>query len=353
VIPRIEWNVISRSELADHAHLSEAVYGPCAVSNIEHLAWKFLSNPEGPALAATLRDTGGLIGRLVAMPRRFVQRDAEVRAAYLVDLVIHPRARGVASLAALVGALDRLQGFDCLLVTPNEIGAAVWRDLAKLPIRGSLEAFAFPLRPMSLLSRRVRSRFLGRLIAVDRAWSSAATTLSRTGETELEWKKELPNAEDLQSLVAEEENSWRGERSRGFLAWRFLDSPVFRYELSFLWKAGKLVGWVATRGAEFENYRCFFIVDCISSRRMNGRERLSLRRAMLGRAAEQEFDLVLNLVSSSEVMPPDSCTGLPFLRIRQKWLPHGTPIFLRWSSAEQKLAKLPVPRMSLADLDIF
>ena len=147
---------LSRAEYGDHA----------AVSQENHLRWKFMENPQGPSVGIHLYKDEQLVGRLVAMPRDFLYRGRTYKAAYMADLVVEREYRGMLPLLQLMQGLKQLSGFDFIAVTPNPAGAEVWEKFAKMPAHFDLAVAALPLRPA-----RVQVRTRRRAAATQLSWS--------------------------------------------------------------------------------------------------------------------------------------------------------------------------------------
>ena len=117
---------VDASHIPLYEDLSRSVYAEAAVCKADHLRWKFLDNPQGPSLGVHLFAADLLVGRFVAQPRIFEAPGRFMRAAYIVDLVMHPEFRGMGALLLLMNGMKNLREFfDFVFVTPSASGMPV------------------------------------------------------------------------------------------------------------------------------------------------------------------------------------------------------------------------------------
>jgi hypothetical protein len=159
---------IGDKHIGPYVQLSRAEYGDAAaISQPNHLRWKFIENSQGPSVGIHLDNGAELVARLAALTQQFVHRGKLYRAAYIMDFLVHPQERGMISFFELVAGLKQLSGFDFfLIVAPNSPGAAVWDKLVKMPRWFNLDVAVTPLRPAALLQSagKLRSGALAQLL---------------------------------------------------------------------------------------------------------------------------------------------------------------------------------------------
>ncbi len=249
-----------------YIQLSRAEFGDgAAVSQANHLRWKFIENPQGPSTGIHLYRNGELVARMVALSRQFLYQGRIYKAAHIVDFLVHPKERGMNSLLQLVVGLKRLSGFDFLLImAPNPAGAAVWEKFVKMPGHFDLDVAVAPLRPAALLGSAGKLHCGAFAPVLDWPWRlvlGAATRLRdpfSRGQVDTEW----PHPSEFERMLSGDwGNRVFGLRSAEYLAWRYRRSPVFRYNVSFLREGGELVGYFVTRRTVYNGIDCLFIVD--------------------------------------------------------------------------------------------
>lgn len=228
---------IGDDHIEPYARLSRAEYGDeAAVSQVSHLRWKFIENPQGPSMGIHLYRQGELVARMVALTRQFVHRQKCYKAAHIVDFLVHPNERGMASLLQLVVGLKRLSGFDFLLITaPNAAGATVWEKFLKMQGSFDLDVAVAPLRPAAALESTGKFRSGPFAPILDWPWRlfiGATTWLgSRLGDAQIETK--WPQASELEQMlladwgIASSDSVPRSSLTGATGAVRFFDTKCF------------------------------------------------------------------------------------------------------------------------------
>ena len=348
---------VEERHIVPYADLSRSEYGESAASSHEHLRWKFLQNPYGRAKGIHLYRDGLMVGRLVAQPRVFLRRAVPVTAAYMVDLLIHPEHRGMVQLVKLVGALGRLrEDFACVLVTPNPAGIVVWEKLVKLHARFDLGVHVVPLRPTRIAARRWWRRGAFFAPAADAAWRATATgfALLAGGQRKLRFDTEWPADAELDALLAAGSDApLAGRRDRAFLDWRFRRSPVFRYDLTFIRKQERLVGYVATRRTVHDGYDTRFVVDAYAQREMTADDWKTVAWRLVGNELQRDGAELLMILGNTARGPLAMLARPPFVRVPEKLVPQRTPVFADWWTPAPLDFTAESLELTLADCDMF
>ena len=336
---------LSRAEYGDHA----------AVSQENHLRWKFMENPQGPSVGIHLYAGEQLVGRLVAMPRDFLYRGRTYKAAYMADLVVEREYRGMLPLLQLMQGLKQLSGFDFIAVTPNPAGAEVWEKFAKMPAHFDLAVAALPLRPARVADTSGKLKF-GRLAplvdwpanALLRGFGGLAS-LFVGGELEARW----PDAIELDSLFATVagEDKATGRRDAAFLEWRFRRSPVFRYGTLFLRDRGELAGYVVMRHSEYGGYQCNFIVDAFARPDLTARLWRALRLRAIRDSAREGVEMAM-AIGNLKCGALAKLARPPFFAIPARFLPRVMKLYAQWLTAPEFSFQPEAFTLSLGDCDI-
>jgi hypothetical protein len=349
---------VEEAHIAPYAALSRSVYGDAAISDPVHLRWKFLANPQGPSRGIHLYRDGALVARLVAQPRVFQSAAGSAKAAYMVDLVVHPEHRGMASLLALLGNIRHLSAdFELVVVTPNDAGMQIWENFVKLPARFDLGVYVVPFRPMRAAARTVAGSVpIGfAALAADALWREllrSAGALQRSGSLQLEfaWPGEAELAE-LLSVTASDPTT-AGVRDAAFIDWRFRQSPVFRYEVAFVRKHERLTGYVATRRTVYGGYDTRFVVDAFGpqlTRADWSAVRWKLARRELARGGAE----LLMVLGNTRCGALASLARFPFVAVPASRLPQPTTLFAAWSGPPRFNFAPESFAVTLADCDMI
>ena len=325
---------VGEEHIEPYARLSRVEYGDqAAVSQVNHLRWKFIENPQGPSVGIHLYKHGELVARMVALTRQFVHRQKRYKAAHIVDFLVHPNERGMASLLQLVIGLKQLSGFDFLLImAPNAAGAAVWEKFVKMHGYFDLDVAVAPLRPAAVLqtSGKLRSGPLAPI--VDWPWRlfiAAATWLgSRSGNALIE--TEWPETSELeQMLSADWGDRVIGLRSAAFLQWRYRRSPVFRYKVFFIREKGILRGYFVTRRAVYDGMDCLFIVDAFGRPELRAEAWRTASLANISQASRDGAEMAI-ILGNTGWGPLCASRTVPLFAVPPRYLPRKTTVYAQW-----------------------
>lgn len=329
---RIEY--LGNEHMAPYAALSRIEYGEsAAVANERHLRWKFLENPQGRSTGVHLYEGGELVGRMVALARGFVHRHKRYCAAHVVDLLVHPRIRGMSALLQLVQGLRSIQGFDFyLIMAPNPAGAAVWEKFWKMPACFELDVSVAPLRPAALLQSRRKLPSWFPANVVDKTWGVCMRTgnILRRSFGSLEIDRQWPSSSELEKLSrADWGDRVTGIRSPEYLNWRYKGSPIFSYEPFFLRRKGDLLGYVIMRRDVHDGLDCLFVVDSLALPDESGIAWRCVTMPALSSASADGAHMGM-VMGNSRLAPVSELSTVPFLSVAKNLLPRKTTVYAEW-----------------------
>jgi hypothetical protein len=323
---------LTEAHIEPYARLSRTEYGDAApVAQPAHLRWKFLDNPHGPSTGLHVYGNGELVGRLVAMSRRFVHGGRTYTGAHLVDLLVHPDHRGVTPLLRLADGLKQLSGYDFVLsVSPNQ--PEITETFFKIPARFDLNVALVPLQPARLLGARDGRAAAVFAALIDRPWRllltgyAAIAAAVRGGSLSTVW----PEDRELDELLAA---SWDpdviGERTALFLDWRFRRSPIFKYDVNFMRQSGRLTGYVVTRRTVYRGYDCRFIVDAFTRREAARKAGTKATLSTVRQAARDGAEMAM-IVGNARCGPLAAACPLPFVMVPARLQPRNTTVYAKW-----------------------
>jgi hypothetical protein len=292
---------------------------------------------------------------MAATPRRFLQEGKTYTAAYIVDLLVHRKYRGMIALLQLVEGLEKLSGFDFVMVImPNQAGSELWEKFVKLPKHFELDVAVVPLRPAKMLrnlSRRVPS-FTTHI--PDLFWRGAVAGLSTLGTfssrntVQTTW----PCAYEIEDMLSA---TWGelafGERTPAFLEWRFRRSPVWKYDICFLRDHGRLSGYFATRRTVYNGYDCRFVVDAFGRPELKRGKWASVLRRLSWCEALEHAEVIM-LIGNNSSGPLWAVPPVPFLTVPHRFLPRNTTVFAKWLSKPAFSFRPGAFHLMLADSDL-
>ena len=218
--------------------------------------WFYVGNPLGAARAflveASTPDGGQPVGTCGLGARRLMRRGQGLRAGLLADFALDAGHRTVLPGIMLQRALaaHARAHFDLTYAFPNNAALGI---LSRIGYRllGRTGRYVRPLRMDSLLRRYLRSRPLARAAAIVPnallAWTDQAKAATVPRRLRLLWTRD-PDArfDDLWGRAGSR-HAFVGERTVGFLRWRFTERPGLPGDLAALVDAesGALLAYAA------------------------------------------------------------------------------------------------------------
>jgi hypothetical protein len=320
-----------------YQRLSKLEYGEAAaVSQANHLRWKFIDNPQGHSIGIHLYKDGNLVARMVALAKQFLYQGNVFKAAHIVDFLVHPEVRGMQSLLQLVRGLKQLTGFDFLLVmAPNQAGAAVWEKFVKMRGYFDLDVVVAALRPAALLQSTGKLRTGVLAPVLDIPWRSLMSAASMFGGSPAQFRidPQWPAEAEIDSMFAADDWGDRvvGVRSAEFIEWRYRRSPVFRYKVFFLRIKGELKGYFVTRRTIYDGIDCEFLVDAFGSPQLTASSWGAVARREIS-TASRDGATVAMILGNTGWGPLSALNRLPFLTVPPRLLPRKTTVYAEWLS---------------------
>lgn len=351
----LQIETVQEGHIDPYVRLARSEYGDDAPDAIAaHVRWKFLDNPQGTSTGIHLYRRGELVGRMIASPRKFLHAHKTYTAAYIVDLLVHREHRGMIGLLQLVDGLNRLAGFDFILIPlPNPAGLTVWKDFVKLPECFELDVAVVPLRPAKLFAngRRVAGGVVSAFDIPWRGFIGALSTLRTVlgGEAcETKW----PATADVESMFsADWGNRVVGERTPAFLEWRFRRSPLWKYDISFVRDQGQLAGYLVSRRTNYRGCDCCFVVDAYGHPELRRQQWSAVVRRTVAREARDGAAIIM-LVGNTCWGSLSAVAGLPFINVPGRFLPRRTSVVAKWLTEPAFAFRPETLYLTLADCDL-
>jgi len=341
-----------------YVELSRSEYGDsAAVSDPAHLRWKFLDNPQGPSVGIHLYDGGCLVGRMVALVRTFQYRGKLYKSGHVVDLLVHPKVRGMMALLKLVQGLKNLTGFDFyLIMAPNPAGAAVWDNFWKMQKCFDLNVLVAPLRPATIAESLGKLRTGPLQTTFDMSWQAVVHMLNgahRIGGL-VQVDRSWPNSAELEALTTNSTDGNRatGHRTPGYLDWRYRRSPVFQYEIVFLRQDGQLVGYLVTRRTIYDGLDCLFIVDAFGLPQVSSRAWMNALSEPLAGALTNRVHMAMTM-GNAALNPLSSLRRLPFFSVPARLLPRKATVYAEWITTPAFDFNQQTMYIALGDSDVI
>lgn len=347
---------VGEAHIDPYVRLATEEFGSAmAVAQASHLRWKFLGNPAGPATGLHLYSEGELVGRYICWPRHFRLGQKTYRAAIALDTLIARSHRRLSVLLQLLSGLKRVSGFDLLLsIAPNEAGWQVSKKFAAIPECFDLDVAVAPLGPAAILHARGTLPSRGLAKAIDWPWRTLLAPITSLGGRFGRYtaSDRWPGRSDVDALFAAgSDGRMTGDRSYDFLDWRFRQSPHFKYELQFLYDGRDLVGYLATRRANYDSYDCRFIVDAFGLPSLTRSDWSAAVRPLLAREARGGADMSM-LLGTADCGSLSAVLMPPFMRVPARFVPRRMTVFGKWLSEPGPALDQESLYLTLADYDV-
>jgi hypothetical protein len=345
---------VNESHIAPYAELSTIEFGPDApMSRPDHLRWKFLANPAGPSMGSHLYSDGRLVGRIVGWPRLLAHDGTDYRAGMGTDLLIHQDHRQPASLVQLFKGNQQFDFDLWLSVAPNAIGWQLSKKYGRMPEVFDLDVAVLPLKPLDIL--RTRRSGVPRVVAkaIDGGWRWTLAALASVNwcGSRCSISDQWPEPTALGAFAGIGRDFVVGKRDYAFLDWRFRQGPVFKADVSFLYRGDSLVGYLAIRRMDYLGLDCSFVVDAFGLPELTPRDWGAAIRSLISREARNGSQMIAVIGNGScPLLSP--LVRLPFIRIPRSRLPRRLTVFAR---PRPGLDLKPDDRnfhMTLADYDV-
>jgi hypothetical protein len=306
--------------------------------------WRHLEAPNGPSTSVELVDDGTSVGRMWIQVHDWCVGGRTVRAANPVDFLIREDHRSLPTFLRLFKSTMREAEARSNLVyhTSNPVTDDLYRKLVKLTPVAELDGALLPIRAASL-ARSATAVYLGRfgrlLDAVSALIPRALARLARVSGLWLDpYAAPAEQAEVVCQLRKDERVC--ATRSEEWRSWRFKGAGAIKYEVLWVRRHGRVIGYVVTSDRDLDGVRGRFVVDLVlPSGRASWAVALWLQLA--GRAAVAGRDALFFFYNRSNPRLA-ALARMPLITVNRSRLPQRVPVFVR-------APKDPAPGVTAAD----
>lgn len=234
--------------------------------------WLFERNPnrdpQGPSFWVCERD-GAIVGQQGSIPVALKVGEAEQRAAWLIDWMVHPdwRLKGVAPalIAAYVNSTDIAFGLSLEALPYRTVKRSGWQDLGKMSL------FVRALDPQACAQVLNLSPRLARLAPQALVGGSAQVAGRVAGALAglaIEPVATFDERIDGVWAAANRDYPIIVKRDFAYLRWRFDDGPHRPlYERYYFKRKGEVVGYAVARVANWRGHRIVRVIDYFAQRK--------------------------------------------------------------------------------------
>ena len=234
--------------------------------------WLFERNPHRdasrPSIWLCKRD-GVVVGQQASIPVLLKANELQFRAAWLIDLMVHPawRLKGIAPALTAAHAKNNevILGLGLEDTVYRSFRRSGWTDL------GTLLLFVRPLDPRACAEGLNAPKLLANLVprVLTRGTASIMGKVSG-GLTRISFEpiQQFDERVDGACAAATRDYPLLVKRDFASLRWRFDEIPYHaRYERYYLVRRGKVIGYVVMRCGNWHGYTVARVVDYMSERR--------------------------------------------------------------------------------------
>jgi hypothetical protein len=349
-------------EAFEEAHLKEFIklshveYGKSPTADIDHIAWKHLRAPLGPSTYIRLVANGGnTVGRVMLQPRQVNTASGQFPVSLITDGLIDTEFRSTpTNFINLINTAGNVPAFSFVCHTSNEVTEPLYRKLFRFPQPFSLSGYGFPVRLAGFFLKfsRLRLSILDWLILPLR-WLVGLLAFIMFWASKLNLSERLPDDDRLALLCSKSLNE-SGPffvRNQSFLKWRFKDAPEWSSEVYCIEREGEFFGYLVMRRFELDGLNYLAVADFLIDPALTIFERLAIRSWLILEALKSGVDALFTMINPKNIIARKGI-GFPLMCIPDKFLPHGTPIFM-WTRKGKScdFDKVESTYMTLADLD--
>ena len=233
--------------------------------------WLYERNPHrapaGPTLWLCKRD-GVVVAQQASIPFVLKVDDAEHRAAWLIDWMVHPdwRLKGVspALFAANASTADIMLGLGLEDMAYRSVRRAGWLDAARLSL--FVRAFDPDACAKLLKLPELLGKLVPRAILAGSAYVAGRLAAGMSGVA-LEPVAAFDERIDVLWRTAKQDYRVVARRDFAAVRWRFDEGPHQRlFDRWYLKRRDAVIGYAVTRTAVWKGYRIARFVDCFAER---------------------------------------------------------------------------------------
>jgi hypothetical protein len=356
-LAKVVVGLFTEEDLSDYIELSQTEYESSITMDVDHIRWKHLDSPHGASTYIRLVVGDKVVGRALLQPRLIQTKTGQYSTACVADVLIDPLHRSPpTNFINLTNTSANISKFSSVFHTANERTEPFYHKLFRLPNPFSLRGYVLPTRVAGIFLKIIGYRinaldwFLFPFLYLIRFVAVVMISIVK-----IDIIKKLPNDANLSeiSLKLLDDSGPLLTRTKSFLKWRLIDAPLWNANVYCIERKGQFLGYIATRVLDLNGLKHLVLIDFLVDTDISFFDRFALRLWLIRQAILSDVDALFTMINPMS-KAAHTCVGFPMIRIPDKFLPHGTPIFFRANSDENKNVETDrMTHMTLADIDYF
>jgi hypothetical protein len=339
VSTRIVVDTASDERLRRFVELSATYYSTDAAIDPTVVAWRHLQAPTGPSTTVELVDGDETVGRMWIQTHEWSVRGVPVTAANPIDFLIREDHRRLPAFMSLFKSTmaEAQRRADLVFHTSNPLTDDLYRKLMKLTPVTELDGAVVAVRPFATAEAAgvFRAGVFGR--ALDSVCAAALRIIAKAAGISGVRLSSAPSR-DQQDRVASSlamDEAVCATRSGEYREWRFRGAGSIRYDVHWVTRRGKTLGYVVTTDRDIDGVRGRFVVDLVMPGSPSRLTIVLMWLRLAGIAAGQRRHALFFFYNRKNPRLA-RLAGLPLVTVSRDRLPQRVPVFVRPSrSAEQ------------------
>lgn len=345
----IEVDRFTQNECEKYITFSQEYYSSVETINLEYINWKFFKNFENKSWHLKCIKDNEIIGRAVLNERELNIKKISYSVTQVTDLLASPKLKNAATFFSLIKNYKSLNT-DGVIHTSNESSDILYSKLFKFKKILSLSGCGFPIKLNKIISiKLLKLPLLALSFFYVKTIKILLSLAGFFGNMEV---SNYRNYSEIEALLDEFESKNKNfKRNKNFIEWRYFNG-LHEYKSRIIRINNKVCGYYCYRLNRYKNINFMIIMDIMMSREIKGYELRMVKLAIIKDAIESDSDAVFGLFNLDN-MASKFLSKFPFIKISDKILPHGTPIYMSSMSEGISLIDLSDMYFSLSDLDYF
>lgn len=327
---------------------SKLFYSDKNATDLELIKWKFVNSQSNNSYHLTLNDDQGSVkGRAVLNERFLNVSNVKSLLTQVTDLLVV--GSDLKSFITIIKNYKILKNA-CVIHTSNLNSEKIYLKFFKFKKLLSLSAFALPVRLDNFFPNLLKLAIFKFFFSI---YSFVIFTIFSIINALNNVRFQVLNSQEISSRDFEYFSVYQTSllKTSETIRWRYFDSP-YNYQIFRIYLSNIDIGFIVTRQATLNGLTFLIIMDFVPNQKLSFIALLRIRLKLVSLSLEYKVDALFGMFNAQN----DIGRGFfkfPFFKVPDRFLPHGTPIFISSNNKDLNLDGLSEMYFSLSDLDYF